>query len=177
MTDFRIGGYVFNEAYQYTMTTGVNIDSENREGAGFESYTYPNGLTRQTGIILDGVTLDDNGAWVENKKVIPYEEYIKQTYDWGAAGQPNRMLNVSENTWWKLRELSLSYTFKKELIKNAALQNLTVSVFGRNLFYFYKTIPNYDPETSNGTGWKDQLMIGGSAAPTRTVGVSLRASF
>jgi outer membrane receptor protein involved in Fe transport len=177
MTDFRVGGYIFNEMYQYTMTTGVNPDTENREGAGFVNHTYENGVTKQTGIILDGVVSDGNGGWTENTKVVPYEEYIQQTYDWGNAGKPNRRLNVTENTWWKLRELSLSYTFKKDLIKNAALKNLTVSVFGRNLFYFYKSIPNYDPETSNGTNWKDQLNIGGSAAPTRTVGVSLRASF
>jgi TonB-linked SusC/RagA family outer membrane protein len=177
MTDFRIGGYVFNEVYHYTMTTGVNPDTENREGSGFEEYKYKNGLTKQTGIILDGVVSDGKGGWTENKKAVPYEDYIQQTYDWGNAGKPNRMLSLAENTWWKLRELSLSYTFKKDLIKNAALKNLTVSVFGRNLCYFYKAIPNYDPETSNGTNWKDQLTIGGSAAPTRTVGVSLRASF
>ncbi|MDR1624232.1 MAG: SusC/RagA family TonB-linked outer membrane protein [Tannerellaceae bacterium] len=177
MTDFRIGGYIFNEVYHYTMTAGVNPETENREGEGFYEHTYDNGLKKQTGIILDGVVSDGKGGWTENKKTIPYEKYIQETYDWGGGGNPNRMLSTSENTWWKLRELSLSYTFKKDLIKNAALKNLTLSVFGRNLCYFYKTIPNYDPETSNGTNWKDQLTIGGSAAPTRTVGVSLRASF
>jgi TonB-linked SusC/RagA family outer membrane protein len=177
MTDFRIGGYIFNEPYQYTMTCGVNPDTENREGDGFEDYTYTNGLTRKTGIILDGVVSDGKGGWTENKKVIPYEEYIKQTNDWGNGGKPNRTLALSENTWWKMREVSLSYTFKKELIRHAALKNLTVSVYGRNLFYIYKSIPNYDPETSNSTNWRDQLTIGGSAAPTRTIGVALRASF
>jgi hypothetical protein len=58
------------------------------------------------------------------------------------------------------------------------LQNLTASLFGRNLFYFYKTMPNYDPEAnSGGTRWTSTLSVGASAAPTRTFGLSLRATF
>jgi TonB-linked SusC/RagA family outer membrane protein len=177
MTDFRIGGYIFNEPYHYTMSAGVAPDTEHREGDGFYEYEYSNGLKKQTGIILDGVVSDGNGGWTENKQTIAYEDFIQTTYDWSHGGEPNRTLSLSKNTWWKLREISLSYTFKKDLIRHAALRNLTLSVFGRNLFYFYKAIPNYDPETSNSTNWKDQLTIGASAAPTRTVGVSLRASF
>jgi TonB-linked SusC/RagA family outer membrane protein len=177
MTDFRIGGYIFNEPYQYTMTLGVNPDTENREGEGFYDYTYANGLTKKTGIILDGVVSDGAGGWKENTTVIPYENYISTTYDWGNGGKPNRTLSLSKNTWWKLRELALTYTLPKDLIRGTALRNLSVSVYGRNLLYFYKSIPNYDPETSNSTNWKDQLTIGGSASPTRTIGVSLRATF
>jgi hypothetical protein len=181
MTDFRIGGYIFNEPYQYTMTLGVNPDTENREGEGFYDYTYnkgtANAFTKKTGIILDGVVSDGAGGWKENTTVIPYESYIATTYDWGNGGHPNRTLSLSKNTWWKMRELALTYALPKDLIRGAALRNLSVSVYGRNLFYFYKSIPNYDPETSNSTNWKDQLTIGGSASPTRTVGVSLRATF
>jgi outer membrane receptor protein involved in Fe transport len=176
-TDLRIGGYVVNEPYQYTMTLGVNPDTENREGEGFLNYTYSNGYTAKTGIILDGVISDGNGGWRENDVVIPYESYIQSKYNWGGAGNPNSTLSVYENSWWKVREVALTYNFPKDLIRSAALKNLSLSVYGRNLFYLFKKIPNYDPETSNSTDWKSQLAIGGSAAPTRTVGVSLRATF
>ena len=33
MTDFRVGGYVDNECYQYTMTVGIAPETGNREGA------------------------------------------------------------------------------------------------------------------------------------------------
>ena len=137
-----------------------------------------NGLTAQTGIILDGVVSDGNGGWKENDKVIAYEDYINSKNAWGTSpGTPNATYQFFKNNWWKLREVSLSYNFPKDLIKHAALKNLTLAVFGRNLFYFHKSIPNFDPETSNGTDWKSQLSIGGSASPTRSVGVSLRATF
>ena len=178
MTDFRMGGYIANDCFRYTMTAGVNPGTENREGEGFYPYTYKNGYTANTGIILDGVVDDGNGGWKENDKVIAYEDYIQSCNAWGTSpGTPNSYYQFFKNNWWKLREISLSYTFSHELIKHAALKNLTLSVFGRNLFYFYKSIDNYDPETSNGTDWKSQLCIGGSASPTRSVGISLRATF
>ncbi len=178
MTDFRYGGYIANDCYRYTMTAGVNPATENREGEGFLPYTYKNGYTANTGIILDGVVSDGNGGWKENDKVIAYEDYISSCNGWGVSpGNVNSYYQFFKNNWWKLREIALSYSFPHELIKHAALKNLTLSVFGRNLFYFHKSIDNYDPETSNGTDWKSQLSIGGSSSPTRSVGVSLRATF
>ncbi|MDR1602845.1 MAG: SusC/RagA family TonB-linked outer membrane protein [Tannerella sp.] len=181
MTDFRVGGYVYNECYQYTMTLGIAPETGNREGEGFYKYTTPDGkYTAQNGIILDGVVFDEkSGSYVKNEKVIAYDDYIGRTYNWGGGGTPCSTISYSlkENNYWKVREVQFGYSLPKSLIQNTALKNLTVSVFGRNLFYFYKSIPNYDPETSTGTSWKSQLIIGGSASPTRNIGVSLRASF
>lgn len=178
MTDFRIGGLIANDCYRYTMTAGVNPDTENREGEGFYDYTYKNGITKKTGIILDGVVSDGNGGWTENTTVIPYEDYISSKNAWGTApGIVNATYQFFDNTWWKLREANLSYNFTRSVIKANWIKNLVVSVYGRNLFYIYKSIPNFDPETSNGTDWKSQLKIGGSASPTRSVGLSVRASF
>lgn len=178
MTDFRIGGLIANDCYRYTMTAGVNPETLNREGEGFYDYTYSNGLTKKTGIILDGVVSDGNGGWTENKTVIAYEDYISSKNAWGTApGIVNATYQFFDNTWWKLREANFSYNFTRSLINAKWIKNLVVSVYGRNLFYIYKAIPNFDPETSNGTDWKSQLCIGGSASPTRSVGLSVRASF
>jgi TonB-linked SusC/RagA family outer membrane protein len=179
MTDFRIGGHVFNSMYYLTMNTGISTDTENREGDGFYNYTNDEGVTRQNGIILDGVAVSNDGNIVgKNDKVISYDSYIYSAYGIGSYGTVNQTAAnaLFENTWWKVRETSLSYTFPKTTFLNV-FRDLTLSVFGRNLFYIYKTIPNYDPETSNGTDWKSQLLIGASASPTRTFGISLRASF
>lgn len=178
MTDFRTGGYVFNRMYYLTMNTGISTDTENREGAGFYDYTNPEGVTRQIGIILDGVVADGNGGFAKNETVVPYDTYIMSAYGIGNPGAVNQTASngLFENSWWKVREVALSYTFPKAIFANK-VSNLTLSVFGRNLFYLYKSIPNYDPETSNGTDWKSQLVIGASAAPNRTFGISLRASF
>jgi hypothetical protein len=180
MTDFRIGGHVYNSMYYNSMAMGVNIDTENREGEGFYEYTNSYGLSRKVGIILDGVVEQADGSYTENKKVIPYDGYISSSYGVSGIGVPNQtgLNGLFENNWWKLREVALSYSLPKSIVKKTnVLQNVTLSVFGRNLFYIYKAIPNYDPETSNGTDWQSQLTIGSSASPVRTAGISLRATF
>jgi TonB-linked SusC/RagA family outer membrane protein len=179
MTDFRVGGKVWNRMYFLTMAYGVSTDTENREGEGFYDYTNPKGVKRPIGIILDGAGIDGEGNIVgKNETVIPYDSYIRSAFGYGSPGTGNQTLanSLSDNSWWKVREVALSYTFPKSNVLNV-FRNLTLSVFGRNLFYIYKSIPNYDPETSNGTDWKSQLVIGASASPTRTFGISLRASF
>jgi TonB-linked SusC/RagA family outer membrane protein len=180
MTDFRVGGHVYNECYQYTMTLGIAPETANRDGEGFVEYTTPDGsYTARNGIILDGVVDDGNGNYSKNTKPIAYDDYIGKTYNWGGGGTPCSTIAyaVKENTYWKVREVQLGYNIPESWIRNSVVKRITLSVFGRNLFYFYKSIPNYDPETSTGTSWKNQLMIGGSASPTRTFGFSLRASF
>jgi hypothetical protein len=76
-----------------------------------------------------------------------------------------------------VREIALSYNLPKNLTSKFACRNLTVSVFGRNLFYLYKNLPIFDAEATDGTNWVSQASIGGSTATTRTFGVSLRANF
>jgi hypothetical protein len=77
-----------------------------------------------------------------------------------------------------VRELSLGYEIPTTGLSKIGLRNLTVSVFARNLFYIWKTLPDIDPEATNGgTTWSGQAGVGYSAAATRTFGLSLRASF
>ena len=180
ITDFRFGGYVFNYMYWNTMAMGVNKQTENREGDGFLDYTSKNhGGTRKIGIILDGVVDDGNGNYKPNEKIIAYDNYISSAFGVGGPGTNNQtMLNgLFKNDWWKLREVALTYRFPKQIASKLAMTNLSLSVYGRNLFYLTKAIKDYDPETSNSTDWQSQLVIGHSASPSRTVGFSARASF
>ena len=61
--------------------------------------------------------------------------------------------------------------------KKFGCNNLTVSAFARNPFYFYRSLKLFDAETTDGTNWVYQAQVGGSTASARTFGFSLRASF
>lgn len=76
----------------------------------------------------------------------------------------------------QLRELTIGYQFPEKLISKLGMTRLSVSVFGRNLFYFYKALKNYDAESSRNI-LASQAVVGGSTTATRNFGVSLRASF
>lgn len=68
--------------------------------------------------------------------------------------------------------------FPKKVAGFLKAQNMTFSVYGRNLFYFHKTLPNYDPEEGVGTDWLSQgTTLGQGNAATRSMGASLRVTF
>lgn len=48
----------------------------------------------------------------------------------------------------KLRELSVSYQLPSSIIKKMKINDLKISLIGRNLLYLYKAIENVDPEAS-----------------------------
>ena len=196
--DFRIGGDVINEMYQYSTASGLTPESlqfRDTEHGGL-SYYYPgnnnasgvpvqvdpslgagpNGETvYHDGVILPGVVASTGE---KNTRIIPAGYYYNQTYNWGT--QPEQLTyrhSVFDNSYVKLRELTIGYQFPEKLISKLDMTRLSVSVFGRNLFYFYKALKNYDAESSVGTSWASQAVVGGSTTATRNFGVSLRASF
>ncbi len=196
--DFRIGGDVINEMYQYSTASGLTPESlqfRDTEHGGL-SYYYPgnnnasgvpvqvdpslgagpNGETvYHDGVILPGVVASTGE---KNTRIIPAGYYYNQTYNWGT--QPEQLTyrhSVFDNSYVKLRELTIGYQFPEKLISKLGMTWLSVSVFGRNLFYFYKALKNYDAESSVGTSWASQAVVGGSTTATRNFGVSLRASF
>ena len=196
--DFRIGGDVINEMYQYSTASGLTPESlqfRDTEHGGL-SYYYPgnnnasgvpvqvdpslgagpNGETvYHDGVILPGVVASTGE---KNTRIIPAGYYYNQTYNWGT--QPEQLTyrhSVFDNSYVKLRELTIGYQFPEKLISKLGMTRLSVLVFGRNLFYFYKALKNYDAESSVGTSWASQAVVGGSTTATRNFGVSLRASF
>ena len=196
--DFRIGGDVINEMYQYSTASGLTPESlqfRDTEHGGL-SYYYPgnnnasgvpvqvdpslgagpNGETvYHDGVILPGVVASTGE---KNTRIIPAGYYYNQTYNWGT--QPEQLTyrhSVFDNSYVKLRELTIGYQFPEKLISKLGMTRLSVSAFGRNLFYFYKALKNYDAESSVGTSWASQAVVGGSTTATRNFGVSLRASF
>lgn len=192
--DFRIGGAVFNTPYQYMMGRGNLVESMDYRDAEHGGLAYyfegnnnstgkcipasssagPNGeRVYDNGMILPGVKADGT----PNDRIIPSDQFYNQTYNWGSDEPTYYSHSIFDNSYLKLRELSIGYTFPKSLSEKFACRNLSVSVFGRNLFYLYKNLPGFDAEATDGTTWITQASIGGATATTRSFGLSVRASF
>jgi iron complex outermembrane receptor protein len=78
----------------------------------------------------------------------------------------------------KLREVVLSYQVPAKFIrKTKILQNLSVSLLARDLFYIFTTIPDgLNPEGVNGIG--NMQGIEYDALPkTRSFGISIKTAF
>ncbi|MNT71854.1 hypothetical protein D3C86_1625200 [compost metagenome] len=76
-----------------------------------------------------------------------------------------------------MREISFAYSLPQSINKKLKAKNVTVTAYGRNLFYFHKTIPHLDPEATIGTNWITRANIGNAGVVPRSFGISLRASF
>lgn len=201
VTDFRWGGQVISQAYIYGMGAGLykeTLYGRDAEHGGLPYYVAnsgqddqklvqvaagtkagPNGETiYHDGIILDGVTASGK----PNATLVDAPTYYLNSFSWGEypgsgyTGTYNA--GVFDNNYIKLRELSLSYTFPVNISSRLKINNLTLTLYGRNLFYFYKSLPYFDPEASIGTNYLNQASrVGGTVASTRSYGASIRLSF
>ena len=118
--------------------------------------------------IFDAVT----PAGAVNTIAVTSEQY------WGNAGKYAAAEGFIYNTsWFRIREASLTYTFSKDMLKNTAIGDLSLGIFGRNLFLKSPNYPHFDPE-QNALGVSNAQGLEFNSLPqTRTIGVNLRVSF
>jgi iron complex outermembrane receptor protein len=186
LVDFRWGGQIVSTTSQYAWGAGLFKSTLQyrdeahggktyyEDAAGNRSLTPFTGAKEyHDGMILDGV--DATGK--QNDKIISAPEYYLTTYDWGITPNTSYRTAVFDNNFIKLREVSLSYALPVRLANKARMQTLTVGLFGRNLLYFYKTLPELDPEVGIGSSFIGQGYEAGTATASRTIGANLRLSF
>ncbi|MFD1141411.1 SusC/RagA family TonB-linked outer membrane protein [Larkinella insperata] len=193
VADFRFGGYIMPTGINWMTSRGLTEESltaMDAEHGGLSYYKDANGKGVQTtaaagpsgevvyhdGMLMEGVLA--NGE--PNTNVVSQATYYNATYNWGGPqyGNARYELFVKENTYIKMREISLGYRIPANITRRIGTQNLTLSVFGRNLFFFYRTIKDLDAEqTNSSTRWTDNINNAGNNPSFRTMGVMLRASF
>jgi len=148
LIDYRIGGQIYAGSYVIGLQTGQSPQTlAEREGDGLP-YVDPEGNERNIGVVLPGVY--SNGE--ANDKVVHY--YYKYLPNAGGWGKILTTPGILTNTWVKLRELSLSYSLPKETLTRVPfLQSLDVALVGRDLFYFYSSLPDrINPEGATSSG-------------------------
>jgi len=172
LVDTKWGGDIYCGSYVIGLQTGLSPETlKEREGGGLP-YTDPDGNTSNIGIILDGVYEDGT----PNDKVVHY--YYKYLPNAGGWGKFISTPGIVDDSWVKMREIALSYTFPQKLMrKTKVFQKLTLSIVGRDLFYFYSSVPDrINPEGIMGSG-NAQGFEWASLPGTRSVTFGISASF
>ena len=153
LIDAKLGGQIYCASYVVGMQTGQSPATlYEREGNGLPY--YENGeLLGNYGVILPGYCINtETGEAVENDHVVHYlYKYMPNFGGWGNILSTPGIVN---NTWIKMRELSLTYDFpRKWLDKQNLFKQASISLVGRDLFYIYKNLPdNINPEGTQGSG-------------------------
>ncbi|MGN6641076.1 MAG: TonB-dependent receptor domain-containing protein, partial [Mucilaginibacter sp.] len=178
LTDFKIGGQIWSGDYATIMGQGMAPETVyERDGHGLP-YTFPDGTKANVGVILPGVVLNPSGQYVPNTNVVnSWWKYAGnyQSWDNDPIVRSNSIFNDS---WGKLRELSITYRLPKEFVeKTKVFQNLSVSLIGRNLFYLFTTLPDkINPESTVSSGNVQGIQFGGLPG-VRSYGFSVKAGF
>lgn len=148
LIDCKWGGDIYAGSYVIGLQSGQSPETLIERDGGGLPYTDPDGVTRNVGVLLNGVYEDGT----PNDKVVHY--YYKYMPNAGGWGKVISTPGIVDNTWIKMREIALSYDIPASLLrKTKFIQKLTLSIVGRDLFYIYTTLPdNINPEGVMGSG-------------------------
>ena len=129
-----------------------------------QSYLDSFGVTEAT-----AAARDNGGVDIGNGKKMDAQTYYESIAGKDKAGSEY----VYSQTNFRLRELSLGYTFRNLL---GVSKNLSVSLVGRNLFFLYKDSP-HDPDMSMSSNNGFQGFDIFSLPATRSFGFNVKATF
>lgn len=150
--------FLIDYKYGAVMYSGTNARAY---GAGLQKATL-NG--RETGIKVTGV---DNSGNAVNTTISAQNYY-------GALANIS-IVQTYKADFIKMRSLSLSYNIPAKALHHV-VQGLTVSLVGRNLFYFKKSTPNIDPEANYSNNLSTGLEYA-SLPSTKSFGLNVNVHF
>lgn len=192
--DGQIGGKIYSRSHAlYNTGGGITnnddplLDLSTLDGRTVYSVDYDaNGepvytLVEEGGVVGPGWKYDDNGNLVENDVVVPAggAGYVGYFYNYYGNGfnRDNIEAATYDATYFKLRELSISYDLPNSLTSRIGIPRASVSIIGRNLLLF-TDVPTIDPESfsiRNGTfinGFEST-----SLPSTRSIGFNINVGF
>ncbi|WP_160714017.1 SusC/RagA family TonB-linked outer membrane protein [Chitinophaga solisilvae] len=182
LIDCKIGGDIWSGTYSTIMQLGQAPETLKERNGGGLPYTTPDGTKTNWGVVLPGVFPDGK---VNDNVVHYYYKYMTygvwSSTDLGKGVKGSDWIDkngVFENTWVKMREISVNYQVPASFVKRTKIfQSASLSLVGRDLFYLYTTLPdNINPEGVNGAGNAQGLEFM-SLPSFRSLGFQVRVSF
>ena len=158
----RIGGKVLSMTESFLDGAGLS-----QRTADARLYAEKNNIYADPcyGNNLLGIALDDGSG-----RVVPIESYYNSV---GGVTPQDIERYLYSGTNFRLRELSLGYTFRNLFGQN---KNLSLSFIARNLFFIYKDAP-VDPDVSLSTGTGLGAFEVFNMPSSRSFGFSLNVNF
>ncbi|RYY27802.1 MAG: SusC/RagA family TonB-linked outer membrane protein [Chitinophagaceae bacterium] len=196
LIDAKIGGDFALMSYRQGTHSGVfpnSLFGRDAQSGGITFTSKYDNKQYDDGRIVEGVfapgqmVTQPNGSQV-NVGGMSFKEaydagYVEPThtpqffYRYGSSSTGVADFWVLENSWISLRQVALTYTLPKSFVERLKLNNLSLSVIGRDLFYIYQTLPhNWNPasNSSNNTAFSGE---NGFLPKTRNITFTLRTTF
>ena len=157
LIDMQKGGNIFSLTNTFGHYSGLFAPTAMQDGVD----------VRAEGLTLENVVTEDGQPYTETTDAQAYYE----------NGYNITEQHVYDASFVKLREIRFGYNFGNNLFGDkVGLNDLTLSLVGRNLAILSKNIPNIDPEAAT-SATNVQGLEGGGMFPTRTIGLNLAFNF
>ncbi|MCO5239035.1 MAG: SusC/RagA family TonB-linked outer membrane protein [Chitinophagaceae bacterium] len=167
---------------------------------GFENYrelmqelmTMYNGDPRYFGYwnaVYINPNVDMSGKTAEEKLSLDDADYIRNGDDltktlilnpYNMEGQElwsGAQFRTHDATTLKLKEINLSYTFNRSLAQKLRCQDISITVFAKNVMFWAKNKMNEDPETAFYNGIEGMGVADFGLPPIRTMGIKIGVNF
>lgn len=175
LLDWRKGGKFYSYAFKSMVDDGfLDTTIPGRDAAhGGLSWTDGDGVKRNDGMIMPGVIANADGSYRQNDVIIAASDYYDNKY-WKYYQN-----DTFSATYVKLKEVSLTYTFSKNLMRRVPyLSNLSISAIGYNLYTWTAAKVGFDPETTMSISSIRYQGVGHFALPgIRSYGFKLSCNF
>ena len=124
------------------------------------------------GIVSPGVVQNSDGSYSPNTVKITSRNWHNRYYE-----RNNVEAAKYDATFLKLREVTIGYTIPRSVLGRLPIQDVKVSLVGRNLALWTEN-PHFDPETLSMSGGTLQPGVENMAFPsTRSVGFNINVKF
>ena len=167
LIDFKSGGEIFSGTNNRLTQQGFH--KQTLLGRAGEA------PLRITGVVNTGTDEAPNYVPVD-RDLTPQEA---NTY-WDRIGNESATIAdkfIYDASFIKLRQLQLGYTFPQKFLENTPIQNLSISLVGRNLWVIKKHIDNVDPESTYSTNAGAQGLEYFAMPATRSYGFNFKIGF
>ena len=170
--DGRVGGTAYNQTEQAMWNSGSHPDSDTQ-------WRYDEVVNRNVTFVAPGVKIvsgsveyDTDGKIVRDTRVfapndvaVSYQNFIQTYQPWSGSAA---FQNYRSMTFFKIRELSVTYNLPKPACNWVGLKDASVSFIGQNLLLWAKEFKYADPDVD-----EDKL----SSPSQRFLGFNVRVNF
>lgn len=161
--DWHKGGLMYSETSYITHFNGNSTETVFNER---DAFVYPHSVK-----IVGGEYVENNIPVASN-----YMNYVQGNYSYNPEVRRDFVVSRS---YFKLRELALTYDFPKTITSALKMQKLSLSLVGHNLLLITPKYQNYiDPESSNfGNDISSEFGETMGSVSTRNYGINLKVVF
>lgn len=175
LIDIRKGGEIYSIGKAYRALFGTSTESLEGREEWYSTHDPTYGYTtllpgvEARGFVEDGI--NENTGKLNTVPVDPlYRWYNIWSKEIGT-------LWMRDATNIRLREVSVSYSLPRKLLTKTPLNDVQVSLVGRNLLFIYNAMHDVDPESGYSSGNTGGGFEHSAIPTTRSIGVNLKINF